>query len=203
MFLVLLGFFCWSLSTFCRRMWRQKSRSHLFLWKNCHLPHWEICTMIWWEVLWSWIFRWPTRNRRLLGAFLPGSISSGSGPGWSGTSTSRTSTTSANTTRTIRWWCCKCFFWTSFFLQVILWLERNDTTSQLSSQVEIKDVKTLINSSDNETILRQITRVVIKADLLRYEVFLNGFPFSVDLLSSVTRFRWFSSTEASTLTPTR
>ena len=109
LFLVLLGFFCWSLSTFCRRMWRQKSRSHLFLWKNCHLPHWEICTMIWWEVLWSWIFRWPTRNRRLLGAFLPGSISSGSGPGWSGTSTSRTSTTSANTTRTIRWWYCKCF----------------------------------------------------------------------------------------------
>ena len=53
----------------------------------------------------------------------------------------------------------------------MLWLERNYTRTHLSSQVEIRDVNILIDASDNESILRQIKRVVIKADLLRYEVF--------------------------------
>ena len=55
-------------------------------------------------------------------------------------------------------------------LQVILWLERNDSRIQLSSRVERRDVNTLINSSENEAMFRQISRVVVKADLLRYEV---------------------------------
>ena len=53
---------------------------------------------------------------------------------------------------------------------MILWLERNDSRSQLSSRVELRDVNTLINASENEAMFRQISRVVIKADLLRYEV---------------------------------
>ena len=55
-------------------------------------------------------------------------------------------------------------------MQVILWLERNDSRIQLSSRVERRDVNTLINSSENEAMFRQISRVVVKADLLRYEV---------------------------------
>ena len=53
---------------------------------------------------------------------------------------------------------------------MILWLERNDSRSQLSSRVELRDVNTLINASENVAMFRQISRVVIKADLLRYEV---------------------------------
>ena len=59
-----------------------------------------------------------------------------------------------------------------FSSQVILWLERNDSRSQLSSRVELRDANTLINASENVAMFRQISRVVIKADLLRYEVFL-------------------------------
>ena len=55
-------------------------------------------------------------------------------------------------------------------MQVILWLERNDSRIQLSGRVERRDVNTLINSSENEAMFRQISRVVVKADLLRYEV---------------------------------
>ena len=53
---------------------------------------------------------------------------------------------------------------------MILWLERNDSRVQLSGRVERRDVNTLINSSENEAMFRQISRVVVKADLLRYEV---------------------------------
>ena len=59
---------------------------------------------------------------------------------------------------------------TSLFLQVILWLERNDTTSQLASTVERRDVNKLINASENEAMFRQISTTVVKADFLRYEV---------------------------------
>ena len=84
----------------------------------------------------------------------------------------------------------------TFLIQVMLWLERNYTRTHLSSQVEIRDVNILIDASDNESILRQITRIVIKADLLRYEVFclLSWPPFY---------YRWFSNMEVSTLTPTQ
>ena len=57
-----------------------------------------------------------------------------------------------------------------FSSQVILWLERNDSRSQLSSRVELRDANTLINASENVAMFHQISRVVIKADLLRYEV---------------------------------
>ena len=53
---------------------------------------------------------------------------------------------------------------------MILWLEKNVSRSNLSRRVERRDVNTLINSSENEAMFRQISRVVVKADLLRYEV---------------------------------
>ena len=53
---------------------------------------------------------------------------------------------------------------------MILWLEKNVSRSNLSRRVERRDVNALINASENESIFRQISRVVIKADLLRYEV---------------------------------
>ena len=82
---------------------------------------------------------------------------------------SRTSTTSASTTQIMR--CGSLRVLKSTLLsQVILWLERNDSISQLSSTVERRDVSAVINASENEAIFRQISRVVIKADLLRYEV---------------------------------
>ena len=118
---------------------------------------------------------------------------------------SRTSTTSANTTQTIRCGNLKKVsslsvdtlareeevrlgkFQFLLHLQVLLWLEKNDSThQQLSSRVERMDVNTLINSSENEAIYRQISRVVIKADLLRYEVSLiNNFEFSTIRLASL------------------
>ena len=73
-------------------------------------------------------------------------------------------------------------FKSALLSQVILWLERNDSISQLSSTVERRDVNAVINASENEAIFRQISRVVIKADLLRYEVFLQypyRFPFKL------------------------
>ena len=94
---------------------------------------------------------------------------------------SRTSTTSASTTQIMR--CGSLRVLKSTLLsQVILWLERNDSINQLSSTVEPRDVSAVINASENEAIFRQISRVVIKADLLRYEVFLQypyRFPFKL------------------------
>ena len=67
---------------------------------------------------------------------------------------------------------------------MILWLERNDSISQLSSTVEQRDVNALINASENKGIFQQISRVVIRADLLRYEVFLqNPNEFSYKFMS--------------------
>ena len=59
----------------------------------------------------------------------------------------------------------------------MLWLEKN-TTQEFSSNVELMHVNQLVGSMETKTVYRQISRVVEKADLLRYEVilFLHFFP---------------------------
>ena len=53
----------------------------------------------------------------------------------------------------------------------MLWLDKNATT-EFSSRVDIMDVNELVGSMENEAIFTQISGVVEKADLLRYEVLL-------------------------------
>ena len=59
----------------------------------------------------------------------------------------------------------------------MLWLEKN-TTQEFSSNVELMDVNELVSSLETEAVYRKISRLVEKADLLRYEVifFLHFFP---------------------------
>ena len=66
---------------------------------------------------------------------------------------------------------------TGFPLQVLVWLDKN-ATQEFSSNVELMDVNELVGSLETEAVYRQISRLVEKADLLRYEVifFLHFFP---------------------------
>ena len=54
-------------------------------------------------------------------------------------------------------------------LQVLVWLDRN-ATQEFSSNVDLMDANQLVGSLETEAVYRQISRVVEKADLLRYEV---------------------------------
>ena len=61
-------------------------------------------------------------------------------------------------------------------LQVLLWLDTNATQFEFSTSVEFMDVNELIGSMETEAVFRQLSKVVEKADLLRYEVVLSNFP---------------------------
>ena len=58
--------------------------------------------------------------------------------------------------------------------QVLLWLDTNATQSEFSTGVELMDVNELIASMETAAVFRQLSKVVEKADLLRYEVFLTN-----------------------------
>ena len=57
--------------------------------------------------------------------------------------------------------------------QVFLWLDKN-ATQMFSNNVKFMDVNELVGSMQTEAVFNQISRVVEKADLLRYEVFLSN-----------------------------
>ena len=57
--------------------------------------------------------------------------------------------------------------------QVFLWLDKN-ATQKFSNNVKFMDVNELVGSMETESVFNQISRVVEKADLLRYEVFLSN-----------------------------
>ena len=75
----------------------------------------------------------------------------------------------------------------------MLWLEKN-TTQEFSSNVELMDVNELVSSLETEAVYRKISRLVEKADLLRYEVFVFFNPFPLN------SFRLCSNMEGYTLT---
>ena len=52
---------------------------------------------------------------------------------------------------------------------MLVWLDRN-ATQEFSINVELMDANQLVGSLETEAVYRQISRVVEKADLLRYEV---------------------------------
>ena len=66
-----------------------------------------------------------------------------------------------------------------------MWLDKN-ATKEVSSNVELMDVNDeLIDSLETEAIYRKLSRVVHKADLLRYEVILpNPSPSNSSRLCS-------------------
>ena len=57
---------------------------------------------------------------------------------------------------------------------MLLWLDTNATQFEFSTNVELMDVNELIGSMETEAVFRQLSRVVEKADLLRYEVILTN-----------------------------
>ena len=57
---------------------------------------------------------------------------------------------------------------------MLLWLDTNATQFEFSTNVELMDVNELIGSMETEAVFRQLSKVVEKADLLRYEVFLTN-----------------------------
>ena len=61
-------------------------------------------------------------------------------------------------------------------LQVLLWLDMNATQSEFSTSVQFMDVNELIGSLETEAVFNHLSKVVEKADLLRYEVFLENSP---------------------------
>ena len=69
-----------------------------------------------------------------------------------------------------------------------MWLDKN-ATKEFSSNVELMDVNDeLIGSLETEAIYRKLSRVVHKADLLRYEVILPN-PSSKIVLGCVQIWR--------------
>ena len=57
--------------------------------------------------------------------------------------------------------------------QVFLWLDKN-ATQMFSNNVKFMDVNKLVGSMETGVVFNQLSRVVEKADLLRYEVFLSN-----------------------------
>ena len=57
--------------------------------------------------------------------------------------------------------------------QVFLWLDKN-ATQIFSNNVKFMNVNELVGSMETGSVFNQISRVVEKADLLRYEVFLSN-----------------------------
>ena len=61
---------------------------------------------------------------------------------------------------------------------MLLWLDTNATQFEFSTSVEFMDVNGLIGSMETAAVFRQLSKVVEKADLLRYEVFLTNLSLS-------------------------
>ena len=59
---------------------------------------------------------------------------------------------------------------------MLVWLDKN-ASQEFSSNVELMDVNELVGSMETEAVYRQISSLVEKADLLRYEVFVFFNPF--------------------------
>ena len=57
---------------------------------------------------------------------------------------------------------------------MLLWLDKNATQFEFSTNVEFMDANELISSMKTAAVFRQLSRVVEKADLLRYEVILTN-----------------------------
>ena len=73
--------------------------------------------------------------------------------------------------------------------QVLLWLDTNATQFEFSTSVEFMDVNGLIGSMETAAVFRQLSKVVEKADLLRYEVFLTNLSLFQIVLGCVQIWR--------------